>query len=157
MVAQPFPSPGDIPNPGIESRSPALKADSSPAEPQGKSKKTGVGSLALLQRIFPTQEFYNLNWWIEEHAKYISIKLFFKMLSFPWKELWVYDDMSNKTGNGIDRKGTSLGTMTRVGTLSSSLVEGAFGTTSGGRTAILTCPQSPSGTGKTQKLHLLQN
>ena len=29
-------SPGDLPNPGIESRSPALKVDSLPAEPPGK-------------------------------------------------------------------------------------------------------------------------
>ena len=33
---QPFPSPGDLPNPGIEPRSPALQVDSLPAEPQGK-------------------------------------------------------------------------------------------------------------------------
>ena len=33
---QPFPSPGYIPNPGIEPRSPTLQADSPPAEPQGK-------------------------------------------------------------------------------------------------------------------------
>ena len=32
----PFPSPGDLPNPGIEPRSPALQADSLPAEPRGK-------------------------------------------------------------------------------------------------------------------------
>ena len=32
-----FPSPGDLPNPGIEPRSPTLWADSLPAEPQGKS------------------------------------------------------------------------------------------------------------------------
>ena len=32
----PFPSPGDLPNPGIKARSPALQADSLPAEPQGK-------------------------------------------------------------------------------------------------------------------------
>ena len=51
----PFPSPGRLPNPGIKPRSPALQADSLPAEPQGKSKKTGVGSLSLLQGIFPTQ------------------------------------------------------------------------------------------------------
>ena len=31
-----FPSPGDLPNPGIESRSPALQLDSLPAEPPGK-------------------------------------------------------------------------------------------------------------------------
>ena len=45
----PFPSPGDLPNPGIELRSPALRADSLPAELPGKPKKTGVGSLSLLQ------------------------------------------------------------------------------------------------------------
>jgi len=33
---QPFPSPGDLPNPGIEPRSPTLQADSLPVEPQGK-------------------------------------------------------------------------------------------------------------------------
>ena len=34
----------DLPNPGIEPRSPALQADSLPAEPQGKPKNIGVGS-----------------------------------------------------------------------------------------------------------------
>ena len=52
----PFPSPGYLPNPGIEARSPTLQVDSLPAEPQGKSKNTGVGGLSLLQRICPTQE-----------------------------------------------------------------------------------------------------
>ena len=33
----PFPSPGDLPYPGIEPRSPALQADSLPTDPQGKS------------------------------------------------------------------------------------------------------------------------
>ena len=51
-----FPSPGDLPNPGIEPRSPALQADSLPAEPQGKPKNTGVGNLFPLQGIFQTQE-----------------------------------------------------------------------------------------------------
>ena len=31
-----FPSPGDLPNPGIEHESPALQADSLPCEPLGK-------------------------------------------------------------------------------------------------------------------------
>ena len=53
---QPFPSPGDLPNPGIEPRSPTLQEDSLPAEPQRKPKHTGVGSLSLLQRIFLTQK-----------------------------------------------------------------------------------------------------
>ena len=32
----PFPSSGDLPNPGIEPRSPALQADTLPSEPPGK-------------------------------------------------------------------------------------------------------------------------
>ena len=32
----PFPAPGDLPNPGIASRSPALWADSLPSEPPGE-------------------------------------------------------------------------------------------------------------------------
>ena len=36
--------------------SPTLQADSLPAEPQGKPKNTGVGSLSLLQQILLTQE-----------------------------------------------------------------------------------------------------
>ena len=41
----PFPSPGDLPNPGIEPGSLALQTDALPSEPPGKPK-TGV---------FPTQ------------------------------------------------------------------------------------------------------
>ena len=56
----PSPSPGDLPNPGIEPRSLTLQADSLPAEPQGKPKNTGVGSLShpipSPGGIFPTQE-----------------------------------------------------------------------------------------------------
>ena len=42
--------------PGMEPRSPALQADSLPAEPQEKPKNTGVGGRSLLQQIVPTQE-----------------------------------------------------------------------------------------------------
>ena len=52
----PFFSPRDLSNPGIEPRSPALQTDFLPAEPQGKPKNIGVGSLSFLQRIFLTQE-----------------------------------------------------------------------------------------------------
>ena len=52
----PCPPPGNLPNPGIEPRPPALNADSLLSEPPGKLKNTGVGSLSLLQGIFPTQE-----------------------------------------------------------------------------------------------------
>ena len=48
----PFPTPGDLPDPGIEPGSPLLQADSLPSEPQGKPKNVGVGNLCLLQRNF---------------------------------------------------------------------------------------------------------
>ena len=35
----PFPSPGDLPNPGIEPGSLALRADTLPSEPPGKPKR----------------------------------------------------------------------------------------------------------------------
>ena len=59
------------PNPGSEPRSPTLQADSLPAEPQGKPKNTGVGSLSLLQGIFPTQE---LDWGLL-HPRWIHYQL----------------------------------------------------------------------------------
>ena len=62
----------DLSNSGIETRSPALQADSLLPEPQGKPKHTRVGS--LLQGLFPTQEskqgllhhrqiLYQLSYW----------------------------------------------------------------------------------------------
>ena len=51
-----FPISRDLPKPGIEPRSPALQADSLPAEPQVKPKITGMGSLSLLQGIILTKE-----------------------------------------------------------------------------------------------------
>ena len=53
----PFPSPGDLPNPGIEPRSPVLQADSLPAEPQGKPKlgytNTQKSQASFLLTSFP--------------------------------------------------------------------------------------------------------
>ena len=52
-------------------RSPALQVDSLPAEPQGKPKNTGIGSLSLLQGIFLTQES---NWGLL-HCRWILYQL----------------------------------------------------------------------------------
>ena len=65
------PPPGNLPNSGIEPRSPTLQADSLPSEPLGKPKNTGVGSLSLLQGIFLTQE---LNWGLL-HCRWIFYQL----------------------------------------------------------------------------------
>ena len=66
---------GIFPDPGMEPRSPALQVDSLAAEPQGKPKNTGVGSLSLLQWIFLTQES---NWGFL-HCRQILLQL-----SYGW-------------------------------------------------------------------------
>ena len=58
----PCPPPGDLPNPGIKPRSPAMQLNSLPADPPGKPKNTGVGSLSLLQLIFLTQGLLHYKW-----------------------------------------------------------------------------------------------
>ena len=50
--SQPFPSPGDLPNLRIESRSPALQVDSLPAELQG--------SLTLLKSLMNSNFFIGI-------------------------------------------------------------------------------------------------
>ena len=57
--------------PRIKPRSPTLHVDSLPVELPGKPKNTGVGSLALLQQIFPTQES---NWGLL-HYRWILYQL----------------------------------------------------------------------------------
>ena len=76
-----FPSPGDLPNPGLEPRSPILQVDSLPAEPPKKPKNIGVGSLSLLQRIFLTQEWKRgllLCRWILYQLSYQGSPFYFK-------------------------------------------------------------------------------
>ena len=66
-----FPFPRDLPNPGMEPRSPTLQVDSLPAEPQGKPKHTGMGRLSLFQQIFLTQK---LDWDLP-HCRWILYQL----------------------------------------------------------------------------------
>ena len=77
-VAVPFSR--DLPNPGIEPRSPVLQADSLPAEPPGKPKNIGVDS--LLQQIFPTQES---NWGLL-HCRSILYQMNYQG-SYEWASL----------------------------------------------------------------------
>ena len=48
---QPFPSPGDLPDPEIELGSPALQADSLPAEPTGNPKKNCKKEVLASERL----------------------------------------------------------------------------------------------------------
>ena len=75
-ILEPFPSPGDLPNPGIKPRSPALQADSLPAEPPGKLiqsdwQKTQTGQSELFNvMVRPV----NFSWQREKHPFLIRKK-----------------------------------------------------------------------------------
>ena len=66
-----FLPPGDLPNPGIESRSPALQTDSLPAEPPGKCpllcdkvvKEIQYQVVYILERKDRLNELTNKCWW----------------------------------------------------------------------------------------------
>ena len=47
----PFPSPGDLPHPGIEPWSPALQADALPSEPPGIKKEEIIPNLARGKKV----------------------------------------------------------------------------------------------------------
>ena len=82
---QPFPSSGNLPNPRIKPRSPALQADSLPAEPQGKQLKVCILCLHcfvfhLLN--FPVIHFY---WILQRYPQGLEEK--WPFTSESWKAL----------------------------------------------------------------------
>jgi len=72
-------------NPGIEPRSPALQANSLPAEPQGKPQNIGVGSLSLLQGSFLTQESNQ----DLPHCRWILYQLNYQGSLIKWIDKWI--------------------------------------------------------------------
>ena len=71
----PFPSPGDLPNPGTELRSPALQVDSLPSEPPRKPRKGKEGNFfkdsgELLPNTFA------LNWLYQWKCTFIQSHLY---------------------------------------------------------------------------------
>ena len=74
----PFPSPGDLPNPRIEPRSPALQADSLPAEPQGQKKHRRFRMVYCLRKVFSSVQSLShvrlfVTPWIVAHQASLSI------------------------------------------------------------------------------------
>ena len=79
-------------------RSPTLWAGSLPAEPQGKPKNNGVGSLSLLQCVLPTQES---NWGLP-HCRQTLYQLMYQgsptmgyHSSVKWNKLLVHPTWLN--------------------------------------------------------------
>ena len=54
LIELQFPSPGDLPNPGIKPRSPTLQADSLPTELPGKLRMSYIGSGPCISSILKT-------------------------------------------------------------------------------------------------------
>ena len=73
----PFPSPGYLPDPGIEPRSPALQADALTSEPPGKTTlyKANTNHWAILWRAeTKRKKEYSLEAWEKETTSTISLK-----------------------------------------------------------------------------------
>ena len=71
----PFPSPGDLPNPGIKSGSPALQADALPSEPPGdpgsipgSGRSPGGGNGNPLQYSYLENSMGRGAWWATVHG-----------------------------------------------------------------------------------------
>ena len=87
----PCPPPGDLSNTRIKPRSSVLQVDSLQSEPPGKSKNTGVGSLSLLQGIFPTQGW---NWGLLQGRQVAQYKV-----SYPGGQI-IHKSVPNSMSSG---------------------------------------------------------
>ena len=94
--------------PKTKLRSPALQVDSLPSEPPGKPKNIGVGSLSVLQVIFPTQES---NWGLL-HCRQILYQLSHQG-SLAKGCLSINDHLSKAWGRCRSELGSSIGKIQR--------------------------------------------
>ena len=66
----PFPSPGDLPDPGIEPEFPALSADALPSEPPGKYTKTCmwifIAALFIIAKTWKQPRCPSMSEWINK-------------------------------------------------------------------------------------------
>ena len=82
-VAFPF-YPGDLPNPGIEPRSPTLQADSLPAEPQGEPSDGKADLSSPVQDTWPLPAsdvgFFILDWSVADLQCFCSFQVDSKLI-----------------------------------------------------------------------------
>ena len=97
---QPFPSPGDLPNPGIKPRSLTLQVDSLPAEPPGKPNVQKV--LLLCWPLLPLDTHrvqFSTCFLGDQHSRKIT----------PTQKLWVNKWRNWRTGDSLIPHPWSLG------------------------------------------------
>ena len=63
----PFPSPGDLPDPGLKPRSPTLQADALTSEPPGNPRR-----INLRRAETKRKEEFNVEAWEKENSRIIS-------------------------------------------------------------------------------------
>ena len=100
----PFPSPGDLPDPGIKLGSPSLQADSLPSEPPGKPEKRGSSLCSFGRYLYfcsriqspPVLKFLDL---MEELARdkgllffnfFFYLARFLKFIIIIFKNLFIF-------------------------------------------------------------------
>ena len=76
----PFPSPGDLPDPGIEPRSPALQADALLSEPPYLALKYCLKS----RRVMPPALFFFLRNSLYVHLVVLVTKSYPTLFAAPW-------------------------------------------------------------------------
>ena len=73
---QPFPSPGDLPNPGIKPRSPMLQVDSLPAELPGNS--------SIIRKKFQFKDFCLLRFYWQQILYLLKLT---SLTTFNWDQI----------------------------------------------------------------------
>ena len=94
----PFPSPGDLPNPGVEPGSPALQVDTLPSKPSGKPKEalqnskrnsitTTIPNLPTLIIIFRLNFIFNFVYLIQNYL----------LMEFLFTDTYLYTNKITKS------------------------------------------------------------
>jgi len=80
----PFPSPGYLPNPGIEPESPSLQGESLPTEPPGKILKGTVVEYNSWHTVAGIKWTGKKTYWLEEGEKVVELKRARCNLTHTW-------------------------------------------------------------------------
>ena len=116
-----FPSPGDLPNPGVEPRSPALQADSLLPEPPGKLLKPFLSCDSLVafsvHREWKQGARHSSGWWNHKHDQVCRQDLCVEGLSAQPRKLMLQWSLPEKSPEQFWGKNRNLSDVMRKRTL----------------------------------------